>query len=92
MTFPPSVLRLRVRTAEHASPTLWLPLFLVWPLLLLLLLTLALVVLLAAIALEPRQIARAFRFVGALFAVVCGLRGVHIDVEGRRAQVQISFL
>jgi hypothetical protein len=92
MTFPPSLLRLRVRTPEHAWPTLWLPLFLVWPLLCLLLVPLALVVLLVAIALDPRQAARAFALVGALFAVVCGLRGVHIDVVGERAQILISFL
>ena len=92
MTFPPSLLRLRVRTPEHAWPTLWLPLFLIWPLLCLLLVPLALVVLLVAIALDPRQPARAFALVGALFAVVCGLRGVHIDVVGERAQILISFL
>jgi len=91
MTFPPSLLRLRVRTPEHAWPTLWLPVFLVWPLLFLLLVPLALVVLPVAIVLDPRQTARAFELLGALFAVVCGLRGVHIDVVGRRAQVLISF-
>ena len=91
MTFPPSLLRLRVRTPEHAWPTLWLPLFLVWPLLLLLLVPLALVGLLVAIVLDPRQTARAFELVGALFAVVCGLRGLQVDVVGRGAQVLISF-
>lgn len=91
MTFPPFLLRLRVRTPEHAWPTLWLPLFLVWPLLLLLLVPPALVVLLVAIVLDPRQAARAFELVGALCAVVCGLRGLHIDVAGRRGQVLISF-
>jgi hypothetical protein len=91
MRFPPSLLRLRVRTPEHAWPTLWLPLFLVWPLLFLLLVPLALLVLLVAIVRDPRQTGRTFELVGALFAVVCGLRGVHIDVVGRRDQVLISF-
>jgi hypothetical protein len=91
MTFPPSLLRLRVLTPEHAWPTLWLPLFLVWPLLLLLLAPLGLVVLLVAIVIDPRQAACAVELVGALIAVVCGLRGLHIDVVGRRAQVLISF-
>jgi hypothetical protein len=91
MTFPPSLLRLRVRNPEHAWPTLWLPLFLVWPLLFLLLVPLALVVLLVAIVLDPRRTRRAFELAGALFAVVCGLRGLHIDVVGRRGQVLISF-
>jgi hypothetical protein len=91
MMFPPSLLRLRVRTPEHAWPTLWLPLFLVWPLIVLLLVLLALIVLLVAIQLDPRQTARAFGLVGALFAVVCGLRGLHIDVVDRRTQLLISF-
>jgi hypothetical protein len=91
MTFPPLLLRLRLHTPEHAWPTLWLPLFLVWPLVLLLLVPPALVVLLVAIVLDPRQTPRVFELVGALFAVVCGLRGLHIDVVGRRGQVLISF-
>lgn len=90
MTFPPLLLRLHVHTPEHAWPTLWLPLFLVWPLLFLLLVSLALVVLPVAIVLAPRQIPRAFELAGALLAVVC-LRGLHIDVAGRRRQVLISF-
>ena len=91
MTFPPSMLRLRLRTPEHAWPTLWLPLFLVWPLLFLLLVLLALIALLVAIVLDPRQVARAFVLMGALFTVVCGLRGVRIDVAGEGGQVLISF-
>jgi len=91
MTFPPSLLRLRVCTAEHDWPTLWLPLFLVWPLLLVLLVPLALVGLLVAIVIDSRHIARAFELVGALLAAICGLRGVDVDVVGGRAQVLISF-
>lgn len=91
MTFPPSLLRLRLHTPERAWPTLWLPLFLVWPLLLLVFVPLALVVLLVAIVLNPRQTARAFELAGVLFAAVCGLRGLHVDVVGRRSQVLISF-
>ncbi len=91
MTFPPTLLRLRVRTPEHAWPTLWLPLVVIWPLLLLVLVPLALVVPLIAILLDPRQIGRAFKLVGLLFAVLCGLRGVYIDVVGRGSQLLISF-
>jgi hypothetical protein len=91
MTFPPSLVRLRVRTPEHEWPTLWLPLFLIWPLLFLLLVPVALVVLLLAMVFDPRQITRAVELVGALFAVLCGLRGTYIDVVGRRSHVLISF-
>lgn len=91
MMFPPLLLRLRLQSPEHGWPTLWLPLFLLWPLLLLLLVPLALIVLLVAIVLDPRQTPRVFELAGALFALVCGLRGLHIDVVGRRAQVLISF-
>lgn len=91
MTFPPLLVRLRVHTPERAWPTLWLPLFLVWPLLFLLLVPLALIVLVVALVLDPLQIRRAFVMAGALFSVVCGLRGLHIDVVGRGGQVLVSF-
>jgi len=91
MTFPPSLLRLRVQTSEHAWPILWLPLFLVWPLLLLLLVPPALVGLLIASVLDWRNTARPFELASALCAAVCGLRGVNIDVGGGNAQVLISF-
>jgi hypothetical protein len=91
MRFPPALLRLRVRTPEHAWPTLWLPLFLVWLLLLVLLVPVAVVALLVAMVLDRRQAARAGQLVAALFAVVCGLRGLHVEVVERGAQVLISF-
>jgi hypothetical protein len=80
-----------VCTPEHAWPALWLPLFLIWPLLLLLLVPLTVLGLLVAIVLDSRHIARAFELMGAVLAAVCGLRGVDIDVVGERGQVLISF-
>jgi hypothetical protein len=91
MTFPPLLLRLRVQTPEHAWPTLWLPLFLVWPLLFLLFVLLALVVLMVAIVRDARQTSRAFELAGTPFAVVCGLRGLHVEVVDRRGGALISF-
>jgi len=91
MTFPPLLMRLRVRTPAHAWPTLWLPLFLIWPLVFVLLVPLALLAPLVAIALDPRQIARAFELLGALFAVICGLRGTLVDVADRNSRILISF-
>lgn len=91
MRFPPLLLRLRVHTTEHAWPTLWLPLFLVWALLFVLFVPLALVVLLLVIVFDPREAPRLFELAGAVLAVICGLRGLHIDVVDRRHQVLISF-
>jgi hypothetical protein len=90
MRFPPLLVRLRVRTPEHAWPTLWLPLFLVW-LVLMLLVPLALIVLLVAIVIAPGETARIFALAGAAFAVVCGLRGLQVDVEGSGGEILISF-
>jgi hypothetical protein len=91
MTFPPLLLRLRTHTPEHDWPTLWLPLFLVWPPLFLLCVPLALVGLLVANVLDPRQPRGAVELAGALFAVACALRGLHIELVGRRGQILISF-
>jgi hypothetical protein len=90
MRFPPLLLRLRMSSPERPWPTLWLPLFLVW-LLLILLVPLALVALLVAIALYPQYAGRAFALVRALFAIILGLRGLHIDVVGKHGQLLISF-
>ena len=91
MRFPPSVVRLRVGTPERVWPTLWLPLFLVWAVLFVLLVPLALMALPVAIVLDGRQTSRAFGLAGALLAVVCGLRGLHLDIADGHTQFLISF-
>jgi hypothetical protein len=88
MRLPPLVARVRIRTPDHHL-RLWVPLFLVWVLLLPLLVPLALLVALAALLAPPRwrfgPVAR-----GACVAL-CETRGVAVDVEGPRSRFLVTL-
>lgn len=88
---PPAFVRILIE--EHGSKrvSLWLPLFLLWPVFLAMF-ALALPFLLAgafALALRPRG-RDALACVPALFALVTGLRGLRIHVEEPSSRVHIS--
>ena len=88
MMLPPLVARVRIRTPDHHL-RLWLPLFLLWLLLLPLVVPLALLLAVAALFAPPRwrfgPIAR-----GACVAL-CEARGTAVDVEGPRGRVFITL-
>ena len=91
MIWPPSVLRIEIKN-ESKDFNLWLPLFAIWPF-----------VLLAAIVLSPVVVALAFVFwwtgwgkpmlysVPMFFAVLCALRGLDVDVRKSDEHVHLSF-
>ena len=92
MTFPPSTLRLQVRSDDR-NIRLWLPLFLLWPLALLAALVLAPLVVAAAIILWPRGWGRPLLLAGPLLLnLLFSLRGLRIRVDGASERVFISFV
>jgi len=89
--WPPSLLRVRIRSRNKRF-TLWLPLFLVWPLGLALLAILSPFLLVLAILLWPLGWARPLLLAGPLlFRLFCSLRGMEVNVEKSSEQVLISF-
>ena len=90
MSLPPLLMRVRLTAPRHRFPTLWLPLFLVWPLVFALALLLALPCLLFLCVVAPRSIGAAFAVLGAAYALVCSLRGTLIDVAGGPSAVFIT--
>lgn len=90
---PPLVMRLRVTPGSGRGFGLWLPLFVVWPLLLVLLvLLLPLLILADLIMALCRYPFSAIRAVWSLWAVLCSLHGLHVDVDGARGdKVLVSF-
>ena len=91
MIWPPSLLRVRIRSRNKRF-TLWLPLFLVWPLGLALLAILSPFLLVLAILLWPLGWARPLLLAGPLlFRLFCSLRGLEVNVEKSSEQVLISF-
>ncbi len=91
MIWPPSVLRVKIRSRDRRF-TLWLPLFLVWPLGFALLAILGPLVLVLAILVWPFGWARPLLLTGPLlFRLFCSLRGLEVNVEKSSEQVLISF-
>jgi len=87
MIYPPSVLRVRIHNRRHHFG-LWLPLFIIGPLLLVLWLVLLPLLLIAAVALWYRGWGRPLLIGGpALFLLLCALRGLKIEVGQESGQV-----
>jgi hypothetical protein len=86
MTWLPSLMRLRV----PRLPTLWLPLFLLWPLILVLLVVLgALVFVLESRAGQRRTSVMAC--VSGLWQLLCAMRGTSVDVLAAETRVLVSI-
>ncbi len=91
MTLPPSVLRVRVED-EDSRFRLWLPLFVLWPPVLLIGLLLSPLVIVAAAVMWPRGWGRTVLLGGPhAFRLFCSLRGLEIRVRDNSEDVLISF-
>ncbi len=92
MILPPSILRLRIRSATRGIG-LWLPLILLWPIVAVLAVLVSPVVLLAAILLWPRGLSRPVLMIGpALYRLACGLRGLEVQVDDKDSHVLVKFM
>ncbi|MHB0937293.1 MAG: hypothetical protein ACYDCO_21460 [Armatimonadota bacterium] len=92
MMLPPSIARIRIADEGRGRVNLWLPLILIWPVLLALGVVLAPLVLIAALATWSRY-GRMLLYGGPqLFVVLCALRGLRVQVADGRDQVCIYFL
>ncbi len=91
MIWPPSVLRLRIHNRDRRLG-LWLPLFIIWPPIVLLALAIFPLVIVIAVLLWPIGRGKRVLLAGPLlFSVFCSLRGLEIDVAGPGEQVFIAF-
>ena len=89
--FPPSILRVGVLDKD-SRVTLWIPLILIWPLVLALYVLFLPCIVVAAIVTWRRGWGRQIFFVGpALFRLYCDLRGLKIDVTEPKESVLIYF-
>ncbi len=91
MIWPPSVLRLRIHN-QRRHFGLWLPLFLIWPLMLVIFLALSPLILVLAIILWPSGMGKPILLAGpVLFRIFCALRGFEVNVEQPSERVLISI-
>lgn len=91
MIWPPSLLGIRIGR-ETRGFRLWLPLFLIWPPVLLLALAFLPLVLLLSLMLWPAGWGRTILLTGPwFFRMFCALRGLIIDVQNGTNRVYIVF-
>ena len=79
MNRPPLIMRIRIRNRDTKFG-IWLPLFLIFPILAILLIVLAPIALLAALIVLPFGYARTVLCAPALFSVFCAMRGLEVDI------------
>ncbi len=92
MNRPPMLLHVKIKN-EKSDFGLWLPLFLLIPLALVVLIILSPLILIAVLVLWPSGWGKLGLL--ALWAAVvsfCALRGLKVDVQGRRENVYISVV
>ncbi len=91
MIWPPSFLRVEV-VNDSREVRLLLPLFVIWPFVLLAAVVLAPIVLALAIVFWWIGKGRPMLYSGPIFiALFCALRGLEIDVRNRNEHVRVSF-
>jgi hypothetical protein len=71
-------------------PTLWLPLFLLWPLVLLLFVLLSVVVFVLESRSEQRR-SSVFQCLVGVWQLLCATRGTTVDVEAATSRVCVSI-
>ena len=92
MIWPPSLLHVRFKCRER-HVNIWLPLFLLWPLLLVLALMLFPFVLVASLVVWYKDWGKPlFLFYPAVYHLFCALRGLRIDIRQGSDVVFFSFL
>ena len=92
MTFPPSIMRVRVRSPRRQFG-LWFPLFILWPFVALIALLLVPLVLIGAIILWPRGWGRPLLLAGPfLLGLFVATRGLTVKVENPSERIFISFV
>ncbi len=82
MRTPIAVARIKIHESGQKKISLWLPIFILWPLALLLLIVVAPICLLIA----PR---RTSALVPELYRLACALSGTEIAIENSKSNIQI---
>jgi hypothetical protein len=91
MSLPPLVLDLRVAQPDRRPFHLWLPLFLLWPLVLVVfLVAVAVAAVMDAVALASGRPHRTTLFVIGVLSALTEARGTEFDIENDKASVHLT--
>ena len=92
MNWPPALMRMKVHNRERKF-SLWLPLFLVIPLILAVLIVLSPLFFIAVLVLWPSGWGKTVLLAPwAACRIFCATRGLRVDVQGPREVVKIYFV
>ena len=91
MKYPPLIMKLRIIN-DKKSLRLWLPIFLLYPFLLVLALVVEILALVAFLLLWPFGWGKTLLFtIPYILRVICNLRDLEVDVQNKRETFFVSF-
>jgi hypothetical protein len=91
MNFPPMLMRLKIIDGDRRI-NLWLPIFLVWLLILLVAIIISPLICLAVILLWPWGWGEMLLLLGpAVYRVLCALRGLQVDIQRPGETILVYF-
>jgi hypothetical protein len=91
MSYPPLIMRLRILN-DRKNLGLWIPIFLLYPFLLVFALVAEVLALVAFLLLWPFGWGKTLLlFIPYLFQVICNLRELEVDIQNRRETFFVSF-
>jgi hypothetical protein len=88
----PSLIRVRFADGALRWPSLWIPVFLLWPLWLGVLLVFFAVLWLGSLSTEAGSAAAAFRAVCGLHVLACSLRGGQCEIRAKGRELSVSIV
>jgi hypothetical protein len=92
MNFPPLLLRLDISSKQGSNIVLWIPMILIWLILLAFVIALLPLILLTALVLLPFGWGRAaLFFVPVVGGCICALRGLEVNVKKSDQTMLVSF-
>ena len=92
MIWLPSIIHLHIIEKSKRRIRLWIPVFLLWPLMIVIIVGLAPVMLIAAVVTWQKGYSKMLLLLGPLiFITFCRLRGLKVYVKGKDEQVQIAI-
>jgi hypothetical protein len=87
----PMFVCVRVAQSWPRVPALWLPICLLWPIVLIIIAPFLVVGLLVALVVDARSVPQLMRLGGGIYSLLCETRGTHVDVWGHRSRVTVSI-
>ncbi len=91
MKLPPWFIRIRVQPAHFWLPPVWIPVFLVWPIVAILIFPVFVISLIGVFFWEAKSVPGVIQTFSGLYRILCETRGTRVDVEAEGAHLLIAI-